>query len=189
MAAETFWNNREQAQKLIDEAGSLRRKLDPLLDAEKKFEDLQVMTELVETEPEADRAKLLPELTRDMSAFTRQLEQLELRVLLAGPHDRCNCIFSINAGAGGTEAQDWAEMLSRMYQRWFEGREWEVEVTDALPGEGAGLKKRDFFGQRRKRLRLLQGGTRRPPPRAHFAVRLQSTTSYQLRQRRCHRGN
>jgi peptide chain release factor 2 len=145
MAVETFWNNREQAQKLIDEAGSLRRKLDPLLDAEKKFEDLQLMTELVETEPEADRAKLLPELTRDMSAFTRQLEQLELRVLLAGPHDRCNCIFSINAGAGGTEAQDWAEMLSRMYQRWFEGREWEVEVTDALPGEGAGLKSVTFL--------------------------------------------
>jgi peptide chain release factor 2 len=144
MAAETFWNNREQAQKLIDEAASLRRKLDPLLDAEKKFEDLQVMTELVETEPEAAQAKLLPELDRDMAAFTRQLEQLELRVLLAGPHDRCNCIFSINAGAGGTEAQDWAEMLSRMYQRWFEGRGWEVEVTDALPGEGAGLKSVTF---------------------------------------------
>jgi peptide chain release factor 2 len=144
MAAETFWNSREQAQKLIDEAASLRRRLEPLLDAEKKFEDLQVMTELVESEPEADRAKLLPELNRDMAAFTRQLEQLELRVLLAGPHDRCNCIFSINAGAGGTEAQDWAEMLSRMYQRWFEGRGWEIEVTDALPGEGAGLKSVTF---------------------------------------------
>ena len=144
MAAETFWNSREQAQKLIDEAASLRRKLEPQLEAEKKFEDLQVMTELVETEPEDARAKLLPELDRDVTAFMRQLEQLELRVLLAGPHDRCNCIFSINAGAGGTEAQDWAEMLSRMYQRWFEARDWEVEVTDALAGEGAGLKSVTF---------------------------------------------
>ena len=144
MAAETFWNNREQAQKLIDEAAALRRRLEPLLDAQKKFEDLQVMTELVETEPEASQTKLFPELNRDMTAFMRQLELLELRVLLAGPHDRCNCIFSINAGAGGTEAQDWAEMLSRMYQRWFEGRDWEVEVTDALPGEGAGLKSVTF---------------------------------------------
>ncbi len=140
MAAETFWNNREQAQKLIDEASSLRRNLDPLLDAERKLEDLQVMVELAEAEPEAAQAKLLSELRRDTDAFVQQLETMELRVLLKGPHDRCNCIFSINAGAGGTEAQDWAEMLSRMYQRWFDARGWESEVTDALPGEGAGLK-------------------------------------------------
>ncbi len=140
MAAETFWNNREQAQKLIDEASSLRRNLDPLLDAERKLEDLKVMVELAEAEPEAAQAKLLAELRRDTDAFVQQLESMELRVLLKGPHDRCNCIFSINAGAGGTEAQDWAEMLSRMYQRWFDARGWESEVTDALPGEGAGLK-------------------------------------------------
>jgi peptide chain release factor 2 len=140
MAAETFWNNREQAQKLIDEASSLRRNLEPLLDAEKKLEDLEVMLTLVADEPEAAQAKPLQELQRDTAAFTSQLEALELRVLLKGPHDRSNCIFSINAGAGGTEAQDWAEMLSRMYQRWFESRGWEAEVTDALPGEGAGLK-------------------------------------------------
>jgi peptide chain release factor 2 len=145
MAAETFWNNREQAQKLIDEAGALRRNLEPLLEAEKKLEDLQVMTELVEGEPAAAQGKLLPEVQRDVAAFTAQLEALELRVLLTGPHDRCNCIFSINAGAGGTEAQDWAEMLSRMYQRWFESRGWEIEVTDALPGEGAGLKSVTFL--------------------------------------------
>ncbi len=145
MAAETFWNNREQAQKLIDEAASLRRNLDPLLDAERKLEDLQVMTELAAEEPEAAHAKLLVEVRRDTEALVGQLEAMELRVLLKGPHDRCNCIFSINAGAGGTEAQDWAEMLSRMYQRWFELRGWEVEVTDALPGEGAGLKSVTFL--------------------------------------------
>lgn len=140
MAAETFWNNREQAQKLIDEAASLRRKVEPLFDAEKKLEDLQVMIELAEAEPEASQAKLLKELEVDANRLTSGLEALELRVLLNGPHDQRNCILSINAGAGGTEACDWANMLLRMYQRWCENRGWEVEVTDALPGESAGIK-------------------------------------------------
>ena len=140
MAAETFWNNREQAQKLIDEAASLRKRLDPLLDAEKKIDDLQVMVELCEAEPQASQQKHLKELEADVNAFIKGLEALELRVLLNGPYDARNCILSINAGAGGTEACDWANMLLRMYQRWCEGRGWEVEVTDALPGETAGLK-------------------------------------------------
>jgi peptide chain release factor 2 len=140
MAAESFWNNREQAQKLVDEAGSLRKRLGPLLDAEKRSEDLQVMVELCEAEPQASQQKHLKELEADANAFIRNLEALELRVLLNGPYDGRNCILSINAGAGGTEACDWANMLLRMYQRWCEGRGWEVEVTDALPGETAGIK-------------------------------------------------
>jgi peptide chain release factor 2 len=140
MAAETFWNNREQAQKLIDEANSLRKKTDPLLQAEKQLEDLRVMVELGEAEPEPAQIQLQSELERDVGKFARELDALELRVLLAGPHDRNNCILSINAGAGGTESCDWANMLLRMYQRWAEGRGWEVEVTDALPGDVAGIK-------------------------------------------------
>jgi peptide chain release factor 2 len=140
MAAENFWNNREQAQKLIDEANALRGKVEPLLKAEKQLEDFQVMVELGEAEPAAAQAKVQKELEADLGKFFKELEALELRVFLNGPHDKNNCILSINAGAGGTEAQDWAEMLSRMYQRWAEGRGWEAEVTDALPGEGAGLK-------------------------------------------------
>jgi peptide chain release factor 2 len=140
MAGETFWNNREQAQKLIDEANSLRNKIEPLLKAENQIEDLQVMVELGQAEPEAAQAKIQQELEADLSKFFKELDALELRVFLSGPHDKSHCILSINAGAGGTEAQDWAEMLSRMYQRWAEGRGWEVDVTDALPGEGAGLK-------------------------------------------------
>ena len=140
MAVENFWNNREQAQKLIDEANSLRNKIEPLLKAEKQLEDFQVMVELGEAEPEAAQARIQQELEADLAKFFKELDALELRVFLSGPHDKSNCILSINAGAGGTEAQDWAEMLSRMYQRWAEGRGWEVEVTDALPGEGAGLK-------------------------------------------------
>ena len=144
MAAETFWNNREQAQKLIDESASLRKRVDPLFDAEKKLEDLQVMIELCEAEPEASQLKHLKELEGDAARLTKGLDALELRVLLNGPHDARNCIFSINAGAGGTEAQDWAEMLSRMYGRWFDSRGWKWEVTDALAGDSAGLKSVTF---------------------------------------------
>src|SRR5688572_10255292 len=144
MAAETFWNNREQAQKLIDESASLRKRVDPLFDAEKKLEDLQVMIELCEAEPEASQLKHLKELEGDAARLTKGLDALELRVLLNGPHDARNCIFSINAGAGGTEAQDWAEMLSRMYGRWFDSRGWTWEVTDALAGDSAGLKSVTF---------------------------------------------
>jgi peptide chain release factor 2 len=140
MAAETFWNNREQAQKLIDEAATLRKRVEPLFDTEKKLEDLQVMVELCEAEPEASQLKHLKELESDVAKLARNLEALELRVLLNGPHDARNCILSINAGAGGTEACDWANMLLRMYQRWCESRSWRIEVTDALPGEGAGIK-------------------------------------------------
>jgi peptide chain release factor 2 len=140
MAGENFWNNREQAQKLIDESNTLRNKIEPLLKAEKQLEDFQVMVELGEAEPADAQTKIQAELEADLAKFFKQLDSLELKVFLNGPHDKSNCILSINAGAGGTEAQDWAEMLSRMYQRWAEGRGWEVEVTDALPGEGAGLK-------------------------------------------------
>jgi len=140
MAADNFWNNREQAQKFIDEGNSLRGKIDPLLEAEKHLADFRVMVELGEAEPPASQAKIEQELLRDVAKLTANLDALELKVYLNGPHDRNNCILSINAGAGGTEACDWASMLLRMYQRWAESRGWEVEVEDALPGEGAGIK-------------------------------------------------
>jgi peptide chain release factor 2 len=140
MAADNFWNNREQAQKLIDEANSLRGKTEPLLKAEKQLEDFHVMVELGEAEPEAAQGKIQEELERDLAKFFKELDSLELKVFLNGPHDSSNCILSINAGAGGTESCDWANMLLRMYQRWAEARGWEVDVTDALPGEAAGIK-------------------------------------------------
>jgi peptide chain release factor 2 len=140
MAADNFWNSREKAQGLMEEASSLRAKIEPLATAEKQLDDFRVMLELGEAEPAEAQAQAEQELTRDLAKFFKDLDSLELKVFLNGPHDRKNCILSINAGAGGTEAQDWAEMLSRMYQRWAEARGWEVEVTDALPGEGAGLK-------------------------------------------------
>src|SRR5215475_6118880 len=140
MAADTFWNNREQAQKLIEEANSLRNKIEPLLKAEKELEDFRVMVELGEAEPENAQEKIQQELENDLARFFKQLDSLELKVFLNGPHDRSNCILSINAGAGGTESCDWANMLMRMYQRWAESRGWEVELNDVLAGEAAGIK-------------------------------------------------
>jgi peptide chain release factor 2 len=98
------------------------------------------MVELAEAEPEAEQVKHQADLERDLAKFTKDLDTLELGVLLHGPYDKKNCIVSINAGAGGTESCDWANMLLRMYQRWCERRGWESEVTDALAGEVAGIK-------------------------------------------------
>ena len=140
MAAENFWNNSEQARKLIDEANSLRNKTEPLLKAEKQLEDFHIMVELGEAEPEVAQLKIQQELEQDLSKFFKELDSLELKVFLNGRHDKSNCIMNINAGAGGTESCDWASMLLRMYQRWAEGRGWQVEVNDVLPGETAGIK-------------------------------------------------
>ena len=111
MAAENFWNNREKAQSLIDEANSLRNKIEPLFKAEKSLDDFRVMVELGEAEPAGSQARVFQELERDVTNFFKELDALELKVFLSGPHDRKNCIFSINAGAGGTESCDWANML------------------------------------------------------------------------------
>ena len=140
MTDENFWNNREKAQGIIDEANSLRNKIEPLLAAEKHLDDFKVMLELGQAEPPESQLQIEQELLRDLQKFFKNLDVLELKVFLNGPHDKKNCILTINSGAGGTEACDWANMLLRMYQRWCEWRGWEVEVTDALPGEGAGIK-------------------------------------------------
>jgi len=140
MAQENFWNNREKAQGLIDEANVLRRKIEPLRKAEQQLDDFRVMVELAEGEPESEQVRHQADVERDLGKFNQEVDGLELKVFLSGPHDRNNCILSINAGAGGTEACDWADMLLRMYQRWCESRGWEVEVEDVLAGESAGIK-------------------------------------------------
>src|ERR1700733_12199618 len=98
MAADTFWNNRDQAQKLIDEANALRKKIDPLLKAEKHVEDYLAMVEVSAVEPEADQLKYEKDLANELVPFSKELENLELKVFLNGPHDKNNCILSINAG-------------------------------------------------------------------------------------------
>jgi peptide chain release factor 2 len=140
MADEKFWDNREKAQGFIDEAGVIRNKLEPLLKFEKQLEDFNVMVELAQAEPPASQAQIEAEITRDLVPFFKELDAMELKLFLNGPHDKKNCVLTINSGAGGTESCDWANMLLRMYQRWAEARGWEAEVTDLLQGETAGIK-------------------------------------------------
>ena len=140
MGAENFWNNREAAQKVVEETSRLRKRIEPLRVAENQLADLVGMVELGQAEDEATQSQLVGEITTDTEKFIATLDALELAALLSGPHDKGNCILSINAGAGGTESCDWAEMLLRMYQRWAEGRGWKVEIEDLMPGEVAGIK-------------------------------------------------
>lgn len=144
MASDTFWNNQEAAKKVIEEANALKKKADPLVNFGKKLDDISVLLELGEAEPPAGQDAVQKEADAELAALTRAVDKFELVILLTGPHDHRNAIFSINAGAGGTEAQDWAEMLHRMYGRWFDSRGWKWEVTDALPGDSAGLKSVTF---------------------------------------------
>lgn len=140
MSAGDFWDRREKAQKVVDEASGLRRKIEPLLKLEKQLDDLQVMVELGEAEPHDAQVELLRDLEKELAAFSFAVEECELKAMLSGPHDQRDCILSINAGAGGTESCDWASMMLRMYQRWCEDRGWKVELTDLLPGDTAGIK-------------------------------------------------
>ncbi|HIG29475.1 MAG TPA: peptide chain release factor 2 [Verrucomicrobiales bacterium] len=140
MAEPGFWDSRETAQRTIDEAGGIRRQVDPLSSAEKKLEDLGVLFELVEGEPEDAQEEAFKEMETDLSDLGKNVEELELKVMLSGPHDPNNCILNINAGAGGTESCDWANMLLRMFQRWCEIRGWKCELADILSGDTAGIK-------------------------------------------------
>jgi peptide chain release factor 2 len=137
MAAPDFWNDTQAAQKVIGEANALRAKLDPLQDLERKITDLKTLRELVVEEGTESAAK---EFEGECATIAKALDALEMRVLLSGPLDRNNAIVSLHAGAGGTEACDWANMLLRMYQRFAEKSGYKVEVLDILAGEEAGIK-------------------------------------------------
>lgn len=137
MSAPDFWNDSAKAQKIAAEANGLRKKLDLMKDLERKIDDLPVHQELAEEDggPAAQA-----DFMRELRAGLAMLEQTEVQFILSQPDDRRNAILSLNAGAGGTEACDWANILMRMYQRWAERRGFKVEVLDILSGEEAGIK-------------------------------------------------
>ncbi len=140
MAGDNFWDNREAAQKVVEECARLRRRIEPFRSAERQLADLIGMVELGQEEEEETQALLIEEIKADTGKLTTSLDALELQAMLSDPLDKNNCILSINAGAGGTESCDWAEMLMRMYKRWSERRDWKVEIQDFMPGEVAGIK-------------------------------------------------
>ncbi len=137
MGAADFWNNREQAQKIIRELQTLQAVLNPFRAVEKAVEEIRLMIELGRQGPDES---LLEEADRELARQTAALEAVELQALFTGPHDAADCYVQIHAGAGGTEACDWAEMLLRMYLRYFERRGWLVSEVDRLDGEQAGVR-------------------------------------------------
>ena len=141
MSASDFWANKERAQRSVEEVSALRGKVNPLLALERQVEDLALLKELAlgETDPDS-QATATQEVLKEHAAVLKALDEIEMRSLLGGEFDRSNAFLTIHSGAGGTESCDWAEMLLRMYQRWAEGRGWEVELSDVLPGETAGMK-------------------------------------------------
>jgi peptide chain release factor 2 len=136
-----FWDKNEQAQKVIAECNKLRAWTVPYQTLNKKFQDAKVLLpEAVELED----SSFVKELLEELKTVETGLADLEIRRMLAGELDDKNCYLSINSGAGGTEACDWALMLSRMYQRWAAKKGWKVEFIDAVEGDVAGLKSITF---------------------------------------------
>ncbi len=136
-----FWNNNERAQKHITKLNGLKKAVLPVVAFQKKLEDVDVMAELVEAADGAEQETYAKELDATVTALITELDQLEIASFLTGQFDRNNAIFSIQAGAGGTESNDWADILFRMYNRWAERRGYTVELQDFQPGDTAGISK------------------------------------------------
>jgi peptide chain release factor 2 len=132
-----FWDRGDQAQELLRERTSLQKIVEDWEGAWQELEDLSVLAELGE---EGEDAATLTEIRELLPALEQRVAKMEFARMLSGLHDANNAIVSINAGAGGTEAQDWAEMLLRMYLRFCEKRGFRAEITDYQPGDEAGVK-------------------------------------------------
>lgn len=135
--AADFWNDNEAAQGVLKEQSQTKATIADLENAQTQIDDAQTMCELAIEGDDKDSLKEASDLTQ---AATALVEQLEFARMLSGPNDRNGALVDINAGAGGTDSQDWAEMLARMYMRWAERRGYKVELLDRQPGEEAGIK-------------------------------------------------
>jgi len=141
MGAADFWNDVDSANKVNQRAKQLQHKLDRFRKLYDRFEDLKTLIEMAEEEQDDS---LVGEIKSETAAVSAAIESLRLEQMLKGPYDGSNAILSLHAGAGGTEAQDWTEMLYRMYTRYCENRGWAVRELDRLEGEDAGVKSVTF---------------------------------------------
>jgi len=141
VAAPDFWEKGETAQKTLKERASLIDSLSPWKGEKKDLEEMEILLQLIEEQGDEKEAQ---ELLAKIEKSEETIGQMEFKRMLGGEHDSGNAIVSINAGAGGTEAQDWVEMLLRMYLRWVEKRGFKSEIVDILAGEEAGLKNVTF---------------------------------------------
>ncbi len=137
MADPAFWNDAERAREVIAEANAVKGWTDPWNRLAGKVGDLAEMGELLALE---DDPALAEEWSREVDSIGSALEELELRNMLQGPDDHRDALVTIHPGAGGTESQDWAQMLLRTYVRWAERKGFEVELLDQQEGEEAGIK-------------------------------------------------
>jgi peptide chain release factor 2 len=137
MADAGFWTNQEQARAVVQQVKSLKSWVDAFNSIEHRVRGATELAEMLDAEPDDEMAA---ELDRDVLALESDLESFRLRSLLSGPDDARDVQLEIAAGAGGTEAQDWAEMLMRMYTRWAERKGFKIEILDMSEGEEAGIK-------------------------------------------------
>lgn len=132
-----FWDDMENSQKILQKTKQLKDKV-------QRFQELSEGREetllLIEMANEENDESMLPEIKEAVEKIHKDLEDMTLETLLSGNYDRCNAIMDFHAGAGGTEAQDWCEMLMRMYQMWAQKNGYTFEIIDSLPGDDAGMK-------------------------------------------------
>lgn len=137
IARPEFWNRGEQAQELLRERTRLQKIVEDCLDVKQQLEDVTVLIEMGE---EGEDLATLDEVNALLPGLEKQVAAMEFARMLSGEHDPSNATLSINAGAGGTEAQDWADMLLRMYLRYCEHKGFKTEFTEYQPGDDAGIK-------------------------------------------------
>ncbi|PLX74846.1 MAG: peptide chain release factor 2 [Desulfuromonas sp.] len=141
IARPEFWDQGDQAQEVLKDRNRLQKVVEGWDEAQQELDDLLVLVELGE---EGEDEETLSEVRELLPELDKKVGQMEFARMLSGEHDSCDAIFSINAGAGGTEAQDWADMLLRMYLRYCEKKGFKTEITDYQPGDEAGVKGATF---------------------------------------------
>ncbi len=141
MEASGFWDDAERSQGYMKELKQLKNSIEVFSELEAKYDDIKT---LLEMGYEENDASLIPEIQNEFREFITEFEAMRIGTLLSGEYDRNNAILKLNAGAGGTESCDWANMLYRMYTRWAEAKEYSVEVLDYLDGDETGIKSVTF---------------------------------------------
>lgn len=137
MSKAGFWDNPDSAQSVVSQLSALKAVIEPVQELQREIGDMEELFELAAGESDQEELKQLED---DLTALLKRCEQIELAGLLSRPEDARNCFFSIHAGAGGTESCDWANMLLRMYTRYFEANRYECRELDITPGEEAGIR-------------------------------------------------
>jgi peptide chain release factor 2 len=149
-----LWDDQQRARKLTTELARVREDLELIDGLDERLSELETLVQLGREEGDDS---VEPEVDAGVAAMIADLDKLELRALFAGEHDERDAICEVHSGAGGTDAQDWTEMVLRMYLRWAERRGFEVELDEAQPGTEAGITSATFIVKGRYAYGLLQG--------------------------------